>query len=153
LLGILWLTFPLFTLSWLAFLSLTFSRPLQAEGWVEKSNAIALYFCLCLVRKDGHLSEDIDCYQCGESLATLSLPLSRRDQCPHCNADIHVCKMCIHFDARVTRQCREDGAEDVTDKQRPNFCDWFVPSDKAFDADRKFESDAAKDALDALFGG
>jgi hypothetical protein len=61
--------------------------------------------------------------------------------------------MCIHFDARVIRQCREDGAEDVTDKQRPNFCDWFVPSDKAFDADRKFESDAAKDALDALFGG
>ncbi len=61
--------------------------------------------------------------------------------------------MCSHFDARVTRQCREDGAEDVKEKERPNFCDWFVPSDAAFDADRKSEAQAAQDALDALFNG
>lgn len=61
--------------------------------------------------------------------------------------------MCQHFDANVTRQCREDGAEDVKEKDRPNFCDWFVPSDKAFNPDRKADEDAAKAALDALFGG
>ncbi len=94
----------------------------------------------------------IACFRCGESLAALSLPLSRRDQCPACSADVHVCKMCAHFDARVPRQCREDGAEDVGEKERPNFCDWFTPSDSAFDADRKSEADAAKDALAALFG-
>jgi hypothetical protein len=99
------------------------------------------------------VSHNIVCYRCGESLAVLSLPLSRRDQCPQCSADVHVCKMCRHFDARVTRQCREDGAEDVTEKERPNFCDWFVPRDYAFDPDRRSESDAAKAALDALFGG
>lgn len=97
------------------------------------------------------MPDNIACYRCGESLITLSLPLSRRDQCPHCSADVHVCKMCIHFDARIPRQCREDGAEDVSDKQRPNFCDWFAPSDKAFDADRRSEIDAAKAALDDLF--
>jgi len=51
----------------------------------------------------------------------------------------------------VPRQCREDGAEDVTDKDRLNFCDWFAPSDSAFDAKRKEEEDQAKSALDALF--
>lgn len=60
--------------------------------------------------------------------------------------------MCLHFDRAVPRQCREDGAEDVTEKERVNFCDWFKPSDSAFDPDRKSEADAAKDALAALFG-
>ena len=99
------------------------------------------------------MSHNIVCYRCGESLAALSLPLSMRDHCPKCNADIHVCKMCRNFDPRVARQCREDGADDVTDKERPGFCDWFIPSDTAFDPDRKSEADAAKSALDDLFGG
>ena len=98
------------------------------------------------------MSHHIACYRCGESLADLSLPLSRRDQCPQCSADLHVCKMCRHFDAGVVRQCREDGAEDVTEKERPNFCDWFVPSENAFDPHQKADADAAKSALDALFG-
>jgi hypothetical protein len=61
--------------------------------------------------------------------------------------------MCVYFAAHVPRQCREDGAEDVKDKDRPNFCDWFKPSDNAFDPDRKSQEDAARSALDALFGG
>ena len=98
------------------------------------------------------MSNNLACYHCGESLAALSLPISRRDQCPQCSADIHVCKMCRHFDANVPRQCREDGAEDVTEKERPNFCDWFVPDENAFNPDRKTEADAAQAALHALFG-
>ncbi len=99
------------------------------------------------------MSHNLLCYRCGESLAALSLPLSRRDQCPGCDADIHVCKMCRHFDANATRQCREDGAEDVKEKERPNFCDWFVPSENAFDPNRKSDADTAKSALDDLFRG
>ena len=98
------------------------------------------------------MAHTIACYRCGESLAALSLPLSRQDQCPACSADLHVCKMCVHFDRHVPRQCREDGAEDVTEKERTNFCDWFKPSDTAFDPARKAEADAAEDALAALFG-
>jgi hypothetical protein len=98
------------------------------------------------------MSHRIACFRCGASLGALSLPLSRRDQCPECSADLHVCKMCVYFDSAVPRQCREDGAEDVTDKEGPNFCDWFKPSEGAFDPNRKSEADAAKDALAALFG-
>ena len=98
------------------------------------------------------MAHSIACYRCGESLASLSLPLSRQDQCPACSADLHVCKMCVHFDRHVPRQCREDGAEDVTEKERTNFCDWFKPSETAFDPARKAEADAAGDALAALFG-
>lgn len=98
------------------------------------------------------MTQGIACFRCGASLGMLSLPLSRRDQCPDCSADLHVCKMCVHFDATVPRQCREDGAEDVTEKERANFCDWFAPSDAAFDPARKSQAEAAKNALSALFG-
>ena len=99
------------------------------------------------------MTDKLACYRCGASLEALSLPLTRRDQCPECSADLHVCRMCVHYDRNVARQCREDGAEDVTEKERPNFCEWFKPSSKAFDPARKSEADAAKAALDALFGG
>ncbi len=98
------------------------------------------------------MSHNIACYRCGAALSALSLPLSRRDQCPECSADLHVCRMCLYFDPTVPRQCREDGAEDVTEKERANFCDWFKPSEAAFDPKRKSEADAAKEALASLFG-
>ncbi len=97
------------------------------------------------------MAHNLSCYRCGASLAALSLPISRQDECPDCGNYLHVCKMCKHFDVRVPRQCREDGADDVTEKERLNFCDWFAPSEAAFDAGRKAEEDEARAALDALF--
>ena len=98
------------------------------------------------------MSHSISCYRCGASLAAMSLPLSRQDECPECTVYLHVCRMCKNYDPAVTRQCREDGAEDVTEKDRVNFCDWFLPSDSAFDAAKKTEADSARQSLDALFG-
>ncbi len=97
------------------------------------------------------MSHNILCYRCGASLAALSLPLSRQDECPECSNYLHVCKMCVFFDATVTRQCREDGADEVIEKDRLNFCDWYKPSDSAFDATRKSQEDQACDELEKLF--
>jgi len=97
------------------------------------------------------MAHNIRCFRCGASLEALSLPFSRQDECPECRNYLHVCKMCVYYDARVPRQCREDGAEEVTDKERPNFCDWYRPSESAFDAGRKQQEDQARAALDALF--
>lgn len=98
------------------------------------------------------MSHDIVCFRCGASLKSLSLPLSRRDECPDCSAHLHVCRMCRHFDSAAVRQCLEDDAEDVSDKERVNFCEWFVAGENAFDAAAKAEADRAKQSLDALFG-
>jgi len=59
--------------------------------------------------------------------------------------------MCTSFDVRVPRQCREDDAEDVTEKARLNFCDWFVASESAFDGKSKADEDQAISAAEALF--
>jgi ribosomal protein L40E len=97
------------------------------------------------------MSHSIACYRCGASLAMLSLPFSRQDECPACHNYLHVCRMCVFFDPRVPRQCREDGADDVRDKDKLNFCDWYRPSDSAFDAASKQEEDAARAAAEDLF--
>ena len=60
--------------------------------------------------------------------------------------------MCCHYDPSVPGQCREDDAEDVFEKERLNFCDWFGPSEDAFNPAHKAEADQARQALDALFG-
>ena len=97
------------------------------------------------------MSHNLRCFRCGASLAAMSLPISRQDECPECSVYLHVCRMCSNFDPSVPRQCREDGAEDEKEKERVNFCDWFLPSEQAFDADKKTQADSAKQALDDLF--
>ena len=99
------------------------------------------------------MSHSLSCFRCGASLVALSLPIARQDLCPDCGIELHVCKMCVHYDANVARQCREDDAEDVTEKERANFCEWFEPSDASFDPSRKSEADQAREALEALFAG
>lgn len=98
------------------------------------------------------MSHKVVCYRCGASLAMLSLPLSRQDECPDCRNYLHVCRMCVNYAPGRPRQCLEDGAEEVLEKARLNFCDWFIASETAFDAGRKADEDAARAAADALFG-
>ncbi len=98
------------------------------------------------------MTDTLLCYRCGHSLEALSLPLSRHDQCPACSNYLHVCRMCVHYDTAAPGQCLEDDAEDVTEKERPNFCDWFVPATGGFDTSRRRQEDAARAELDALFG-
>lgn len=48
--------------------------------------------------------------------------------------------------------CREDDAEDVSDKEKVNFCEWFEPSPDAFDPAQAAASTRAEAELQALFG-
>ena len=61
--------------------------------------------------------------------------------------------MCIYFDPLVPSQCREDDAEDVTEKELANFCEWYSPSDTAFSPQQKSEADKARESLEAMFSG
>jgi len=96
--------------------------------------------------------EGLVCWKCGASLAALSLPLRRQDACKACGAELHACRLCEFYDTSVARSCREPVAEEVKDKTRANFCDYFRPRPHAFRA-ASGEAHRAKSELDALFGG
>jgi len=93
----------------------------------------------------------LHCYRCGESLAALSLPLSRLDECPSCGVHLHCCRMCERYAPRLPKGCSEDDAPEVRDKKMANFCDYFKPSPKAYDPREHDAEQAARAALDALF--
>jgi len=92
------------------------------------------------------------CWRCGESLEKLTLPIGRQDECPACTNHVHVCRMCVYYDPLVAKACREDDAEEVKEKERANFCDYFQPSERAFDGREAAAETRAKQGLDALFG-
>lgn len=93
----------------------------------------------------------LECWRCGASLAALTLPLSRADECRACRAELHVCRMCRFYDRSKAKSCAEPVADEVHDKDRANFCGYFEPA-----AGRHQPAGAAaersRDALDALFG-
>jgi len=98
------------------------------------------------------LSHDLVCWKCGASLAALTLPLSRRDECPRCRAELHVCRMCRDYDVRVAKHCREPTADEVSDKERANFCDHFSPRSGAYVPKDTAAAERARAELERLFG-
>lgn len=60
--------------------------------------------------------------------------------------------MCVFFAEQVPRQCREDDAEEVFEKEKVNFCEWYKPSAEAFDPARTGQAAKAQSDLAALFG-
>jgi hypothetical protein len=92
------------------------------------------------------------CYRCGASLAALTPPLSRRDLCPDCGVELHVCRMCRHFAPGKPDDCVEEDAIAVRDKAAANFCDFFTPSADAFDGREQRDEAGARRQLADLFG-
>ena len=92
------------------------------------------------------------CWKCGESLADLTLPLRRLEECGKCAAELHVCKLCEWYSVTVAKHCREPIAEEVKDKERANFCDYFKPRPGAYVPADVAASGKARVGLDALFG-
>lgn len=93
------------------------------------------------------------CHRCGHSLAELSLPLSRLEECAQCRVHLHVCRMCTNYAPRRPTGCSEDDAPEVRDKTAANFCDYFKPRAGAFDGAAHAAEVRARSQLDALFGG
>jgi hypothetical protein len=100
---------------------------------------------------DCAMGHGLNCWKCGASLEALTLPLRRLEECKACRSELHVCRMCVEYDTRVAKHCREPTAEEVRDKTAANFCDHFKPKVGAFVAPTG-EADAARAALENLFG-
>ncbi|OPY83905.1 MAG: hypothetical protein A4E65_00441 [Syntrophorhabdus sp. PtaU1.Bin153] len=63
------------------------------------------------------------CFKCGTPLILETV--SRRDECPSCGSDVHVCLNCAFYDEGKANKCRETQAEFVKEKDRANYCDYF----------------------------
>lgn len=98
------------------------------------------------------MSASLNCWKCGHALDELPMPLRRRDECPACGTDLHVCRMCEFYDTSVAKSCREPVAEEVNDKERANFCDYFQGQPGIHNAGGVADADAARAKLDAMFG-
>jgi hypothetical protein len=92
----------------------------------------------------------IACHKC-QHVWTYTPPLERRAECPKCRFDARVCLNCKHYDPGSHRECREDQAEWVKEKDHGNFCSYFDGNPNA--AARGAELDKVKGKLDQLFGG
>ena len=69
------------------------------------------------------------CYHCGHQISPAS-PIVRSSECPSCRRDLRVCRNCRFFSPGSHWDCRETVSDQVVDKERANFCDWFKLSEK-----------------------
>jgi hypothetical protein len=60
--------------------------------------------------------ETLQCWHCGASLAEVVLPFRRLERCGSCEAELHVCRMCLNYDPNLRDSCAEEMAEEVRNK-------------------------------------
>ena len=89
----------------------------------------------------------LKCFNCHKEVPLLAR-VGRRDECPFCRADQHVCKNCAQYDESAYNSCREPQAERVLEKERSNYCDHFTPGQGS---EKEPERDRALKAAEALF--
>ena len=92
------------------------------------------------------------CWKCGAALSDQPLPLSRLAVCSKCRSYLHACRLCVSYDPHLTRRCREQDAEEVSDKERANFCAYFKPKSGAHRPGGEARIQAARTKLGDLFG-
>ncbi|MFN3197816.1 MAG: hypothetical protein ACE366_05295 [Bradymonadia bacterium] len=88
------------------------------------------------------------CWSCGHEI-DMTTKVSRRDDCPACGADLHVCKNCKFWDPSYHNECRENISHYIRDREKANFCMSFTfKGTTEFDGQ---EADDARSKLEALF--
>ncbi len=89
------------------------------------------------------------CYHCGFLLNT-DHDYFRQSSCHQCQRSTHCCKNCVYYDVSKYNECAENSADRVTDKEKANFCDYFKPSNQAYQNGNQGKSSALA-AAEALF--
>jgi hypothetical protein len=74
-------------------------------------------------------------------------------KCPNCEADLHSCVNCQHFDPSARWQCRQEITQPVAKKRKANECELFAPkSVMEFESESTKSPEEARAAFDDLFG-
>ena len=90
------------------------------------------------------------CHKCRKELS-IGPRVGRKDECPHCHADLACCLNCKFYDRSASKQCREPMAELVREKDKANYCDFFQFKETATGAPVKDGETSSRKALDDLF--
>lgn len=90
------------------------------------------------------------CHACKNTLSLDGKP-GRRDECPHCRADLYCCLNCTFHDRSAPKQCREPIAELVKDKAKANFCDYFTYKNVSGPGADDVQRGKTRKTLDDLF--
>ena len=93
-----------------------------------------------------------DAYQKSLEEEALLTEIESRKVCPGCGKELKVCLNCRFYSPGSHWDCRETIDEPVTNKEKVNFCAYFVfkPS-KTEQPDNKKQQDSAKNAFLNLF--
>jgi hypothetical protein len=68
----------------------------------------------------------VDCWKCNKTLIDLPRKINFRAECPHCGADVHVCKNCRYYAPGKPNDCAVPGTEFIKDREAMNFCEEFA---------------------------
>jgi predicted nucleic acid-binding Zn ribbon protein len=96
--------------------------------------------------------EVVRCARCGGEL-TVAAASSPAAQCGKCQADLHACVQCVHFDPGSRFECTQALSVRVSPKDARNTCEWFEPR-ITFERETRSASagpPSAKKAFDDLF--
>ncbi|OFZ27106.1 MAG: hypothetical protein A2381_10640 [Bdellovibrionales bacterium RIFOXYB1_FULL_37_110] len=92
----------------------------------------------------------IYCFKCRSEInIEAGTKIMRRDECDKCGASLRCCRMCIHYDISSYNECRESVAERILEKEKANFCDYFVFENNL--ANKEDEKNRHLDAAKSLF--
>ena len=90
------------------------------------------------------------CSACRKEIE-IETKIGRRDVCPMCHADLHSCLNCAFHKVSAPKQCIEPVAEMVRDKNKGNFCDYFLFAELGPSRPADAEAEKTRKALNDLF--
>ena len=70
---------------------------------------------------DREAREVLRCHVCGRGTSDFGRVVEDT-VCPHCNAALHCCRTCRHFDSAARWQCKAEIDQAVSDKNKANAC-------------------------------
>lgn len=93
-------------------------------------------------------SNEVNCYACHKPTGLEpGQKISLKEECPYCFASLHCCKMCKFYDKTAYNECRESSADRIVEKEKANFCDYFILKGGDDSGDGKDDLMAAANAL------
>ena len=90
------------------------------------------------------------CYACHKQLdIDPTVKISKKEECDFCYASLYCCRMCEYYAPTAYNECREPNAERILEKEKANFCEYFVL--KGGEKDKEKEKNDLFSAANSLF--